>query len=97
MLSWMIKIFRVVVVIVSSSKTGLMQFSIRSYPERVILYRVDDILYIINEPSLKRSKFWYLNISNYSLNKNLDHRKPDEKPNGKLHIYDLGSNHNTIY
>ena len=53
----MIKIFRVVVVIVSSSKTGLMQFSIRSYPERVILYRVDDILYIINEPSLKRSKF----------------------------------------
>ena len=40
-----------------------MQFSIRFYPERVISYRVDHI-YIINEPSLKRSKFWYFNISN---------------------------------
>ena len=45
-----------IVVAVSSPGTGLMQLSIRSYPERVILYRVDNI-YIINESLLKRSKF----------------------------------------
>ena len=53
----------IVVVIVSSSETGSMQFAIRSYPERVISYRVDDI-YIINEQSIERSRFQYFNISN---------------------------------
>ena len=66
----------------------LMQFTICSYPEQAVSYRVDDT-YIINEPSLKRLKFRYFNISNLSLNKNLEHRKPHEKSNYKLHIYDL--------
>ena len=55
--------YGVVVVMVSNPGISLMQFSIYSYPERVISYCVDDI-YIINKPSFEGIKFRYFNISN---------------------------------
>ena len=51
-----------------------MQFFIRSYPEQVFSYRVNDV-YILNDQSLKvqfwRSKFWYFTILKQSFNKKL--------------------------
>ena len=76
-----------------------MQFFIRSYLDQAFSYRVNDV-YIINDAShkiqFKCLKFCYIIISKQTFNKNNGRRKPHDKRQAKLHIYDQGSNYNRI-